>query len=375
MRIGFLINPWAGIGGTVALKGSDGEQIRSEALARGAQPRAQVKAQTMVQAFLSARLGDTPIAWYSAAGSMGADVLALLKVPNVTVMPVAPPRQTEAADSHAALDWMLKQQLDVLVFAGGDGTARDVFTLLGDRVPVIGIPAGVKIHSAVFAVTAHAAGEVLAGLVDGRITEVRCEEVRDIDEAAFRKHQVRSTYFGEMLIPVAGEFMQQVKVGGIESDELVLSDIADWLENQLDPERLYLVGSGKTTATLMDHLGIANSLLGIDAIKAGRLIQGDCTEAQLLALLADQAATAIVSIIGGQGHILGRGNPQFSPEVLARLGKDNLWVIGSKGKLKSLAGRPLLIDSGDPELDRQWAGLVTVITGYDDRVIYPLVAR
>jgi len=375
MRIGFLINPWAGIGGTVALKGSDGEQIRSEALARGAQPRAQVKAQTMVQAFLSARLGDTPIAWYSAAGSMGADVLALLKVPNVTVMAVAPPRQTEAADSHAALDWMLKQQLDVLVFAGGDGTARDVFTLLGDRVPVIGIPAGVKIHSAVFAVTAHAAGEVLAGLVDGRITEVRCEEVRDIDEAAFRKHQVRSTYFGEMLIPVAGEFMQQVKVGGIESDELVLSDIADWLENQLDPERLYLVGSGKTTATLMDHLGIANSLLGIDAIKAGRLIQGDCTEAQLLALLADQAATAIVSIIGGQGHILGRGNPQFSPEVLARLGKDNLWVIGSKGKLKSLAGRPLLIDSGDPELDRQWAGLVTVITGYDDRVIYPLVAR
>jgi predicted polyphosphate/ATP-dependent NAD kinase len=224
-------------------------------------------------------------------------------------------------------------------------------------------------------VTAHAAGEVLAGLVDGRITEVRREEVRDIDEAAFRKNQVRSTHFGDMLIPVAGEFMQQVKVGGIESDELVLSDIADWLESQLDPERLYLVGSGKTTATLMDHLNIANSLLGIDAIKAGQLIQGDCTEADLLALLADQDATAIVSIIGGQGHILGRGNPQFSPAVLACLGKENLWVIGSKGKLRSLAGRPLLIDSSDPGLDRQWAGLVTVITGFDDRVIYPLVAR
>jgi predicted polyphosphate/ATP-dependent NAD kinase len=375
MRIGFLINPWAGIGGTVALKGSDGAHIRSTALARGAQPRAQIKAQTMVQAFLSARLGDVSIDWYSAAGSMGADVLAELKVPNVSVMPIAPPAQTEAADSHAALAWMLNQALDVLVFAGGDGTARDVFSVLGDKVPVIGIPAGVKIHSAVFAVTAHAAGEVLAGLVDGRITEVRREEVRDIDEAAFRNNQVRSTHFGDMLIPVAGEFMQQVKVGGIESDELVLSDIADWLESQLDPERLYLVGSGKTTATLMDHLNIANSLLGIDAIKAGQLIQGDCTEADLLALLADQDATAIVSIIGGQGHILGRGNPQFSPAVLACLGKENLWVIGSKGKLRSLAGRPLLIDTSDPGLDRQWAGLVTVITGFDDRVIYPLVAR
>ncbi|WP_320824075.1 ATP-NAD kinase family protein [Reinekea sp.] len=375
MKIGFLINPWAGIGGTVALKGSDGEHIRSEALARGAQPRAHIKAQTMVQAFLAERLGDSPIAWYSAAGAMGADVLADLKVPNVTVIPIVPPLQTEAADSQAALAWMLNQQLDVLVFAGGDGTARDVFAVLGDRVPVIGIPAGVKIHSAVFAVTAHAAGEVLAGLVAGRLTEVRHEEVRDIDEAAFRNHQVRSTYFGDMLIPVAGEFMQQVKVGGIESDELVLSDIADWLEKQLDPERLYLIGSGKTTATLMDHLDIPNSLLGIDAIKAGRLIQGDCTEADLLALLADQDATAIVSIIGGQGHILGRGNPQFSPTVLARLGKENLWVVGSKGKLRSLDGRPLLIDSGEPALDRQWAGLVTVITGYDDRVIYPLVAR
>lgn len=375
MNVGFLINPWAGIGGTVALKGSDGEATRAKAIAMGARPRAQEKAAVMLESFLLHWQRAIDISWFTAPADMGEAVLmhALNGSHTVNVHPRESLSQTEAKETQEAIHWMLQQSVDIIIFAGGDGTARDVCLVNQTQVPVIGIPAGVKIHSGVFAVTPHAAGEVLANLLDGQITELRLEDVRDIDESAFRENQVKTRRYGEMLIPVAGEFMQHVKVGGIESDELVLNEIADWLIESMDPRTTYLIGSGKSTATVMQQLEIPNTLLGIDAIVGGELILADCTEADILQLMAQRKCKIVISIIGGQGHIFGRGNAQFSPAVLHQITKDDVLLIGSKNKLKSLQGRPLMIDTGSSEIDRRWAGLMPVVTGYDNQVLYPVV--
>lgn len=374
MKIGLVINPWAGIGGTVALKGSDGPAIRAEAIKRGAQPKSVEKARIAMTAYRENKHSGLVPEWYAAPGDMGEAVLDFCDVSMRTVMPIQLPAQTESSDTKSVLSWLLEQQVDLIIFAGGDGTARDVFDVVGDKIPVLGVPAGVKIHSSVFAVTPYAAGEVLANLIDGRMTSLRLEEVRDIDEKAFRNNRVKTVFYGEMVVPAAGDYIQHVKVGGIENDALVLNDIVDWLDQEMDATVCYFIGSGQTTATLMNHWNCFNTLLGVDAIRDGQLIRSDCTEVDLLDLLSRYSCKAILSIIGGQGHIVGRGNAQFTPAVLRALGKENVWILGSRSKLKSLSGRPLYIDSSSPELDREWAGIISVITGYDDVMIYPLVA-
>ncbi|EAR10172.1 ATP-NAD kinase family protein [Reinekea blandensis] len=376
MKIGLIINPWAGVGGSVALKGSDGPEIRNEALKRGAQPKANDKTAITLQE-LHARSPDASIHWYSAPGKMGEEAIRNEYGANLSlvVQPDALPEQTEASETYRAAEWLLAQSVDLILFAGGDGTARNLLDVVGERIPVLGIPAGVKIHSGVFAVTPHAAGDVLAGLLNGDITELHQEEVRDIDEEAFRSDRVVARYYGDMKVPVSGEFMQHVKVGGLESQDLVLNDIADWFIETMQDDVCYFIGSGKSTATIMDALHLPNTLLGIDAVYQGQVVKADCSEADLLSLLSQYPCRALISIIGGQGHIFGRGNAQFSPQVLAQLTRENIDIIGTKTKLKSLEGRPLLIDSSDPALDRAWAGLMPVMTGYHDHVIYPVVAR
>jgi predicted polyphosphate/ATP-dependent NAD kinase len=376
MKVGLVVNPWAGVGGTVALKGSDGPEIRALAVAKGAVQHANDKTMLMLQAFKQSVHEADQVYWYCGPAQMGEQVLQSSGVTadQMTVQPIKLPAQTEASDTVHTVRWLVSQNIDLLVFAGGDGTARNICDVIGGRLPVLGIPAGVKIHSGVFAVTPHAAGEVLAGLINGDITELHEEEVRDIDEAAFRENRVVSKHFGDMNVPVSGEFMQHVKVGGFENEALVLSDIADWLVENLDRETVYFIGSGKTTATLMAHLNAPNTLLGIDAYLNGQVIKQDCTEQDILDIQQHYPVCFILSIIGGQGHILGRGNAQISPAVLRNIEKSQLWLIGTKAKLKSLAGRPLLVDTSDPELDKKWAGLMPVITGYNDQVIYPVAA-
>jgi len=373
MRIGLVINPWAGVGGSVALKGSDGTATREKAIALGAQQRSVAKTKLMFQSFQENNLSHGNVQWFCGPGDMGAIIFKGNKN-HPEVYPDEIDCQTEAEHTIAVATWLIDQQVDLIVFAGGDGTARDLYSIVESSIPVLGIPAGVKIHSGVFAVTPHAAGEVLAGLVDGRITQIQVEEVRDIDEEAFRNNQVRSRYFGEMKIPLSGEFMQHVKVGGIESEPLVLSDIADWLDENMDPEICYFVGSGKTLSTLMEHLNLDNTLLGVDAVLNGEVIKQDCTENDLLQFLSVHSCHAILSIIGGQGHIFGRGNAQFSQQVISQLSKKDVTIVGSKAKLKSLEGRPLIVDSSDVELDKQWSGLIEVLTGYNDKILYQVAA-
>ena len=185
-----------------------------------------------------------------------------------------------------------------------------------------------------------------------------------------------SRFYGEMQVPGEGRYLQHTKVGGRESHELVAADIAAWLVEQMDPERLYLVGPGSTTAAFMEELGLANTLLGVDVVRNGEVLAADADEATLLRLLRETGAdaTILVTVIGGQGHVFGRGNQQFSPAVIRLVGLQNLVVVAAKSKISALQGRPLLVDTNDAALDQALVGYHPVITGYNDRILYRIEA-
>lgn len=371
ITIGLIINPYAGIGGAVGLKGSDGAEIVAEALARGAEKKSQ---QRTLQALTELLDVADNLHFLTVAGEMGGALLAQLPFA-FTLLPCSiPQQQTSAQDTKALAELLLAQPIDLILFAGGDGTARDIYSVVGEQVPVLGIPAGVKIHSAVYGITPKATAEIIKALVQGELVDIAEAEVRDLDEEAFRHNQVRAKHYGEMRVPQLGHFVQAVKQGGVESQELVLADIAAWVSQNLEDDTLYFIGSGKTTAAIMDELLLPNTLLGVDAVYNHVLVGQDLTAAQILALLEQYPkAQAILSVMGGQGHIIGRGNQQFSSAVLERLGKKNIWLVSAKSKIAALAGRPLVVDSGDTQLDEQWRGTIEITTGYKDQIVYPLV--
>jgi predicted polyphosphate/ATP-dependent NAD kinase len=373
VKLGLVINPLAGIGGAVGLKGSDGREIVEQALHKGAHPLAQERTLTA----LSQMKASVPQPVYTAAGAMGSDALKHAGIKAEVVYSPAG-QATTADDTEQAVIALCKSGVDLLVFAGGDGTARDVLNALRkqgteNKMTVIGIPAGCKIHSAVYAVTPAQAGELVAGLANGQLYSVKAAEVMDLDEDAFRAGQIKASCYGYMNVPVDEQRMQAMKQGGVDSESLVLQDIAaDFIDNMED-DVLYLIGSGTTTAAVMAALSLDNTLLGIDAIINGELIANDLSEQQILALLESEdytAAKIVVTAIGGQGHIFGRGNQQFSPAVIRRVGGDNIMIVATRNKLRTLAGRPLRVDTGDAELDAELAGIRQIITGYEQRTLY-----
>ncbi len=368
LRLGLVVNPVAGLGGSRALKGSDGEQARSlaqqvdsDALSRAEQRG--LRALEMLEPH-----SVEVLTW---GGAMG-ERLSHQAILPTQVMGASPAALSDAGDTRAAARALLQAGIDLLLFVGGDGTARDIFDAVGDAVPVLGIPAGVKMHSGVFAVSPEAAGELLRQLVRGGLVGLQAREVRDIDEEAFRHDVVKSRFYGEMLVPGEGRFLQHTKVGGRESEELVAVEIAEWMLERMRPDTTYLVGPGSTTAAIMAQIGLPNTLLGVDVIRGSALLCADADETQLLELLAtaNPPAEIIVTAIGGQGHIFGRGNQQFSPAVIRAVGTDNIRIVAGKGKIAALEGRPLLVDTNDPALDSELCGFREVVTGYEDRILY-----
>lgn len=365
-RLGVIINPLAGLGGSVGLKGSDG--VANEAIAKGASPKAQLRMQQALEVILPF-VNDIDI--MTASGDMGGQLCRQMRFTTQDVYTVA--EKTSAQDTQQAVRCLLDHRLDLLLFAGGDGTARDIYTVVDDAFPVLGVPAGVKIHSGVYGITPHASGLVVSMLLKGELVSLMSADVMDIDEIAFRQGIVKAKRFGEMTVPAEPRYIQAVKMGGKEVDELVLADIAaDVIESMED--ELYIMGSGSTVAAVMEDLGLDNTLLGVDVIQNKQLVASDVTAQQLLTLTADNNISStvklVITLIGGQGHILGRGNQQLSAELIRALEKDNIIILATKTKLKALEGRPLIVDSGDPELDKELTGYYKVITGYHDYVMY-----
>lgn len=365
-RLGLIINPLAGLGGSVGLKGSDGQA--EQALALGATPQAMNRATTALTELLPLRDKFTVL---TVAGEMGQSVCDALGL-NYQLVYQPQTLPSTAADTEHSARLLAEKGVDLLLFAGGDGTARNICTAVGEQTTVLGIPAGVKIHSGVYAISPQAAGKLVAKLIAGELVSLSEAPVMDIDEQAFRDGVVKARRFGEMRIPAQLRYVQSVKMGGRESEELVLADLAAYVTTQMEDNVRYVMGSGSTVAAVMAELGLDNTLLGVDVLENGKLIAKDVSAAQLLKLVQGYPSKLVITLIGGQGHVFGRGNQQLSPAVVRAIGRDNILLIASKAKLQQLEGRPLLADTGDAMLDQQLTGLINILTGYNDYVMYRL---
>ncbi|GMM72771.1 ATP-NAD kinase family protein [Alteromonas gracilis] len=366
-KLGVLVNPFAGIGGALALKGSDGAEIREKALAMGAEQKANEK-MAKALSILEALSGQFTVV--TASGEMGETVCESLGIP-YEVIYTPNTEQTEGEDSERAAKAMVEANVDLLLFAGGDGTARNICSVVGTQVPVLGVPAGCKIHSGVYCVSPSAAGQVVSQMIAGELVSEMDAEVRDIDENAFREGKVIAKHYGEMRVPAELTYVQAVKMGGKEDEALVLDDIAAYVSEIMsdEPDTYFVMGSGSTVGAVMEFLGLDNTLLGVDVVKQGELVASDVTASELITLTQDKPTKVILTVIGGQGHILGRGNQQLSPAFIRQIGKQNMLVVATKQKLQALNGKPLRLDSSDAALDAELAGAFTVITGYKDKVL------
>lgn len=373
-RLGLVVNPLAGVGGPAAQKGSDHPDVQARARSGELPLTAAARTRSFLQQLRVP--SDCALELVTVPGAMGADIVQDLSF-EVELSDYNPALQTTALDTHESVRALLANGVDLLVFVGGDGTARDVCRVVmatRPTQPVLGVPAGVKMHSGVYAINPAMAAELVSQLAIGELVNLELREVRDIDEEAFRQGQVKSRYFGVMRVPAEGRFVQQVKQGGLEVEELVLLDMAEHLRQEITPDTLVIVGPGSTTFGILNQWGLDGTLLGVDLLMGDRVLARDADATSLERQLREHKGPVllVVTAIGGQGHVIGRGNQQLTPVVLRGVGRDRLRIVATKTKLKTLHGRPLLMDSGDVALDREWSGYIPVLAGFEDVLLYPL---
>jgi len=367
-KLGFLVNPIAGMGGRVGLKGTDGKEILKEAIALGAQPWAGERAKEALKPLLRIK-DDIELITYPAP--MGKDIASGCGfVPEIIETELG--NVTTGEDTKQAAEAMLDSRVDLLIFAGGDGTARDICRAVGTSVVCLGIPAGVKIHSGVFASHPVRAGELAALFLQKSVQRTREAEVMDVDEDELRKEIVSARLFGYLRIPHVERFLQRTKAGSTGNEKFSQEAIAAEVVGDMSDEFYYLVGPGTTTGAIMKRLGLDYSLLGVDLVWRGDLLAKDLNEMQILERIEGKPTKLILTPIGGQGFLLGRGNQQISPQVLKHIGRDNIIVAATKQKIHSLRGRPLLVDTGDEEADRALEGYYRIVTGFREAIIYKM---
>ena len=374
MHVGIVVNPVAGMGGRVGLKGTDGKV--AEAVERGAEPRAPDRAKRMLDR-LAAVAPETEVS--VAADPMGESIVREAGFGPVRVVDpfdgegsesTVPPEPTGTTAAHTAAvvrafagndgDGAAAAEteasggdpVDIVLFVGGDGTAADVAAALeGTDVPMLGVPAGVKVYSSVFAVSPEDAAEVAASF-----SRTERREVMDIDEDAYREGEVNPTLRGVAHVPVADDLQssKQTASGTVESlAEGVAADIRG-----RDGEGVtFVLGPGSTVGAIKDELGFEPSPIGVDVWRDGEAIVRDATEAEILDALGEENVI-VVSPIGGQGFVFGRGNPQISPAVIRRC---DLRIVASRAKLDDV--RALRVDTDDPDLDDELSGWVRVRVG------------
>ena len=357
--LGLIVNPVAGLGGRVGLKGSDGTAIQERAIALGAVSEAHRRTGAALERLVARAEGYEIVC---APAEMGEAAAAAVGLTPVVIGSVTRGRTT-AADTRAAAAGMMRLGVTLLLFAGGDGTARDIADVVGHDLLVLGIPTGVKMQSGVFAVSPVAAGEVAAVTLRGGAEGWREAEVMDIDEDALREGIVASRLYGTLRAPLEPRLVQGAKCGSRPSDAAAAAGIAEEVARRMEDETLSIVGPGTTTRAILARLGLEKTLLGVDVVRRGEVVARDVNEERLLELIKERPARIVVTPIGGQGCLFGRGNQQISPEVIARVGRDNLLVAATPGKLAALEGRSLWVDTGDPDVDRMLIGYIRVVTG------------
>lgn len=369
-RIGLIVNPIAGLGGRVGLKGSDGLEIQQRAIDLGARPRAPDRAIEALKCLLYMK---TDLDILTCPGSMG-EIAVTEAGFTPHLLDTFQANPTTAEDTRSAVNEMLQKDLSLLMFAGGDGTARDIYSACGIEIPTLGIPAGVKIHSAVYAIHPRAAGELAAAYLQSK-TETILAEVVDLDEEAYRQGCVSPRLYGYLKVPYVKRYIQGVKVSSTMISSACLKGIAEDISKRMELSTVYIFGPGSTTQAIAMHLGMDKNLLEVDAYLDGKLIASDANESVLLEILANnRPVKIIVTPIGGQGCILGRGNQQISPDIILKVGKKNILVVCTKEKLDAFKGRPLWVDTGDSEVDKTICGYLPIITGYKEYVMYKVTS-
>jgi predicted polyphosphate/ATP-dependent NAD kinase len=364
VRLGLVVNPIAGMGGAYALKGSDDPELVAAARARGAMPVAPLRA---VEAL--GRLADVhdTLEVLTYPGEMGETEAREAGLEPDVVGSIG--AVTSAADTRAAASELADRGVELLLFVGGDGTAVDIFEAIGDRVPVLGVPAGVKMHSAVFAVNPRSAGELAVRFAEGGVREFRAAEVMDVDEASLREGAVSARLHGYLTVPAERRLLQSAKARTLAAEGAAQEGIARDVVGRFGT-RTWFIGPGTTTKAVMDVLGLGKTLLGVDVVRAGRCLVADADEPALMEIAGAGDAGIVVTPVGGQGFVFGRGNQQLSARVIERVGLERILVIATEAKIAALGGRPLRVDTGDPAVDESLSGYLRVVVGYNREIVY-----
>ncbi len=367
VKVGFIINPIAGMGGSVGLKGTDTPEIVREALQRGARPRSGSRAMEAMQAAGPLEGYDL----YTAGGLMGEGVLVELGATHFTVVH-RPGAEPGPGDTKRTCSAFLSLNVEIILFAGGDGTARDVMDVVGEKVPVIGVPTGVKMQSAVFANDPKSAG-ILLKRVRVEVLPSKRAEVMDVDEAGIREGRMSASLYGYMLTPDDPDRIQPFKLilgGGTEEENK--EAIAEFVASSIKSDELYILGPGSTVEALAEKMRIPKTLLGVDLVAGGKLLVADADEATILNIMRGFAKIKIVvSPIGAQGFIFGRGNQQISSKVIEEVGIRNIIVLATPTKMRKI--HELRVDTGDIVLDAKMRGYGKVTVGYGKQMIVPII--
>jgi len=361
-----IVNPVAGMGGKVGLKGTDGLEILEKAISLGSLP---ITPKRTKEALTRLTAIKTQFELITYPDEMG-EQIAIDCGFKPKVLGLTTPGKTTAVDTQNAAKEMLQQKVDLILFAGGDGTARDIYNVVKDKVVVLGIPSGVKMQSAVYASSPVRAGDLAALYLQDKVSNVKEVEIMDIDEEAFRKGFVSAQLYGYLRIPYERAYVQCCKTGSTQNERFAQVAIAQEIIENMGDDHYYIVGPGTTTRAIKERLKVEYTLLGVDLIFKKKLIEKDLSEKKILKYIKEKPAKIIITPIGGQGYIFGRGNQQISAEVIRLVGKENIIIIATNQKINSLDSRPLLVDTGDNEVNQLLIGYSRVTTGYREQIIY-----
>ncbi len=378
VRIGILANPDAGLGGRLGLKGSDGQA--ELARSKGAEDRSGPRLESMLGHFSRIhRTESSQIEWITSTGRMGTEWIPVeLEIGTISEVHQSPGK-TSASDTQDAVARLLENGIDLLVYSGGDGTTKDIVSSLSEsktpELPVIGVPSGVKMHSGCFASSPKAAAEVLSAWIQGDLL-VSSTEVLDLDEELYRKGKWVVRLYAEAFSPNSPRWMQGSKeLIQTESEEEIIIGLSNHIEESIvDDGHLVIWGSGGTLREIGGNIGFELTTLGIDATIGSEKVGTDLAESGIIEILDshDGPVTLLLSPMGGQGFLIGRGNLQLSPSVLSSIGIDNILGVVTPAKL--LTVRALRIETGDDSLDQEFASkrYMKVLQGYRTTRILPV---
>jgi predicted polyphosphate/ATP-dependent NAD kinase len=371
MKLGLIVNPIAGMGGRVGLKGTDG--VLKEAIARGAKPIAPKRAGEFLQK-LKENITETPMEILTCPSIMGEEEAKKASLP-VQVLPMEIGEKTTAEDTKTAVKLIVNVKADLMVFVGGDGTAKDIFDAMQScgEIPVLGVPSGVKMYSGIFAVNPSDAVDVILAFAQNQ-AEITEFEIMDTDETAIRSDAFAVKLHGFLkapFLPMRIQGSKQVSPETVDEKENQTA-IARFIIEEMQPEAMYMLGPGTTVKRIAELLGVKKTVLGVDIYKNGRIIF-DVNEKRILAEVEDwQNTWIILSPIGRQGILFGRGNQQISPAIIKRVGKQRIIVVATKGKLQGIDGGVLRVDIGDAEADNMLKGYIKVVTDYREWRLMPV---